>query len=329
MPLLPDSRAVHVNRPLTTVSVAYQQQQRWIADQVFPTVPVQSQGDLYWKYNKGDWYRTLADVRAPATETPGGGWNVTTDSYYAAVYGIHKDLDDQTRANADNAFNLEADATRWVTQQLLLKRDELWITEFFGDSIWTGSSTGGDLTGVTGTPGAGEFKRWDASGSTPIEDITGEALAMQEKTGYRPNVLVLGPYVYRALLDNTEIIERIKYSQPGIVGTDLLATLFEVDRIVVATSIHNTANTGATDSMSFMAGKSALLCYSTPRPSLMEATAGYIFAWTGLLGAGAYGTRITRWREERIKSNRIEGEMAFDMKVVAPDLGIWWKTAVS
>ena len=325
MPLLPDSRAVHVNRPLTNVSVAYQQANPYIAEQVFPIVSVSQQGNLYWKYTKGDWYRTIADLRAPATETPGGGWNVTTDSYFCNVYGVHKDIDEQVRANADSNFNLEAEATRWVTQQLLLKRDQLFVSSFFTTGVW-----GTDYVGVTGTPGSGQFKRWSESGSTPIEDITMAGLRMFESTGYRPNTLVLAPYVARTLLDHSSILERIKYSQPGIAGIDLLRALFEVDRVVIAASIQNTAGMGEAESMSFIAGrKDALLCYSTPRPSLMEASAGYIFSWTGLLGADAFGTRITRFRIEEIKSDRIEGEMAFDMKVVAPDLGIFWSDAIT
>ena len=329
MPLLPDSRAVHQDVPLTNISVAYMQEQRWIADRVFPVVSVARQGDLYYKYNKGDWYRTIADLRAPATESPGGGWNVTTDSYFADVYAVHKDLDDQIRANADSVFNLEAEAARWVTQQLMLKRDALFVSTFLTTGIWTGASGGTDLTGVTSGPGANQFVRWDESGSTPIEDITAQGLSIMENTGYRPNVLVLGPYVYRALLDNPSILDRIKYSERGIVSTDLLASLFEVDRVIVATAIKNTANLGATDAMEFGLGKQAFLFYSTNRPGLQEASAGYIFAWTGLLGGGAYASNVRRFRMENIKSDRIEGEMAFDMKQVAPDLGVCWTAAVS
>ena len=46
------------------------------AADAFPVVPVQKQGDLYWKYDKGDWFRGQAELRAPATESAGGGWEV-------------------------------------------------------------------------------------------------------------------------------------------------------------------------------------------------------------------------------------------------------------
>ena len=65
----PTQSAVHVNRPLTMLSVAYAQaQSAFIADKVFPVVPVDKQSDLYYVYTKNDWFRDEAQVRPPATE---------------------------------------------------------------------------------------------------------------------------------------------------------------------------------------------------------------------------------------------------------------------
>ena len=64
----PTQSDLHVNVPLTNVSVAYMQDKaQFIADKVFPRVPVQKQSDLYWKYSKSDWRRTDAQKRAPGT----------------------------------------------------------------------------------------------------------------------------------------------------------------------------------------------------------------------------------------------------------------------
>jgi hypothetical protein len=53
----------------------------------------------------------------------------------------------------------------------------------------------------------------------------------------------------------------------------------------------------------------------------MTPTAGYTFSWTGLLGAGAEGNRIRSFRLEAIRSDRVEIDMSFDMKLVSGDLG--------
>src|SRR3954469_3722543 len=102
----PTQSDLHVNAPLTNVSVAYvQSADSYIADKIFPKVPVNKQSDLYHKYSKSDWRRTRVKKRAPGTESPGVGWTTDTDTYFADVYAVHKDIDDQTRANADANFN--------------------------------------------------------------------------------------------------------------------------------------------------------------------------------------------------------------------------------
>ena len=47
----------------------------------------------------------------------------------------------------------------------------------------------------------------------------------------------------------------------------------------------------------------------------------YIFG-TGYLGSGEEGGRVKRFRVEENAADRIEMEMAFDMKVVCSDLGM-------
>lgn len=334
MPVLPEGRSLYFNQPLTTVSTAYAQAGNWIAPQVFPTVPVQRQGDLYWHYPQSDWKRTIAGVRAPATETPGGGWEMASDSYFAAVYGVHKDVDDQTATNAaGGGFNLYADASRWVTEQLLLKRDRLWVDTYLRTGVWTGATgigggaDGADLVGGAAV-GANTFVQFDRAGSDPIGLFQSQMLGQVRKTGFRPNVLVMGPDVYTALLNNQAIIERVKYSQPGFLTEDIVARALGVERLVVTWTTENTAPRGAADSINFMNSKSALLVYAPAQAGLQTLSGGYIFSWTGLLGAGAFGTRIKSWRMEEIASNRVEGEMAFDMKVVAPQVGIFFSGAV-
>lgn len=321
----PTSTDVHVSRPLSNISVAYQQDAAdFIADRVFPQVPVAQQFNQYWKYSKGDFHRTEAKVRPPGTESAGSGWKLETDTYAAMVKAVHKDVDDQTRANADSVFNLDREATMFVTEQLLLRRDLDWIDKYFKTGVWTG----GDVDGVASGVNAGEFLQWDQGGSTPIEDITEAGIKVHEGTGVRPNTLVISPYVYNALRNHSTILERIKYTERGIVTADLLASLFDVNRVLVANGVQNTALEGAAAAMSFIAPKHALLVYAAPSPGLMRVSGGYTFSWNGLMGSVGFGTRIRRFRMEELASDRIEGEMAYDQKLVASDVGYFFENAV-
>jgi len=328
----PTQSDLHVNQPLTNVSVAYiQKADAFIATKVFPLVTVQKQSDMYWRYSKSDWRRTDVQRRAPSTETPGVGWNVDTDTYFAHVYGVHKDIDDQLRANADSNFKLDSDATSFVTNQLLLKRDLDWSATYFRTGVW-----GTDLKGVAATPGTDEFLQWQLATSDPITQLAGLQIEFVRETGFKANTLVIGANVLKALKNHPGIIDRIKYTQKGIVTTDLIATLFDVERILVSYAtvaagpqIPDMSAQDAAASFSFISNpNSALLCYTPSSPSIMQPAAGYTFSWGGYLGGNSQGIRIKRFRQEHIASDRIEGEMTYDMRVISPDVGVFLEDAV-
>ena len=330
----PAQSDLHVNVPLTNVSVAFiQSADKFIASKVFPKVPVKKQSDIYWKYSKRDWRTTDAKRRAPGTESPGVGWHFDTDQYFAHVYAVHKDVDDQIRANADSNFKVDSDATKFVTNQLLLKRDLDWTNTFFKTGVW-----GTEATGVAAAPGAGQFLQWNDDASDPINDVSAKILEFEEATGYTPNTMVMGAKVMQELKNHPDIIDRIKYTQRGIVTEDLIATLFGVDKIHVAkasvatpgTDFNDAATSDAASNFQFIADpKSALLCYTTSSPALMTPTAGYTFTWDGYAGGNAQGIRIKNFRMEHIAADRVEGEMTYDMKVVAPEMGLFWNTVVA
>src|SRR5579862_8488315 len=90
---------VHVNAPLTNISVAYiQSQTAFVASQVFPLVPVDKQSNVFYTYTKNDWFRDEAAVRAPATESAGSGYGLSTSTYNCTVWAMHKDIPDQVRS---------------------------------------------------------------------------------------------------------------------------------------------------------------------------------------------------------------------------------------
>lgn len=309
---------LHVNRFLTDISIAYiQKADRFIATQVFPLVPSAKQPDLYPVYDKGDWTRLAARKRAPGTESAGGGWDMSCGSFYCEVRAVHKDITDEDRANQDEPINMDRDATEWVTQQLLMERDQTFVTNYFGTGIWATDAVGGT-----------DFTKWSESSSNPVLDIDNYKNAVASLTGYEPNVLVLSPGVFTALKNNDAVLERIKYTQQGKVTTDLLAGLFDLDKVLVPKGVINSGEEGGSDDLDFIFPEGALLVYAAPNPSKLQPSAGYCFSWSGLLGAGRDGNRIKTFRMEHLGSDRVEGEMAYDLKVVAADLGVFFSDPI-
>lgn len=327
----PNRSDIHIDKALTQISVQYlQDTSNFIADKVFPTVPVVKQSDRYFKYLKEDWFRDDAAERAMGTESAGGSYDIdNTPNYFCTKYAFHKDVFEEDRVNSDNPLTPDQDAVAFVTDKILLNKENRWAKTYFKDGVWAMDNAGAAYD--SGSPNATGVYWDDYDHSDPIKDITQWCTEMAETTGKRPNTLTLGRKVYDALRQHPDILDRIKFTQKGVVTMDLLATLFDVERILVANAIQNTAKKGQEAAMSFTIGQHALLSYSPMRAGLKTASAGYCFTWTGLMGSNALGGRINRFSMHHlgIGTERIECELAYDMKVVASDLGAFFKNAVS
>ena len=323
---------VHINRPLTNMSVGFvQDADGFVAGQVFPQIPVPNKSDVYFVYNRGDFFRNNMQKRAPGTPAVAGGYKLTTQTYICDVWAEKKIIDDQIRANSDIPLQPDRDATFWLTQQALVNRDVNWVAAYFTTNVW-----GTDITGVaSGTPNSTQALMWNKSGSTPIDDILKGQLAIKAATGKWPNTLVLGAEAFMALLTNAQVTDRLKYGQtaPGPVVVNLtdLAALFKVKRVLVASSIQTTSaedmnNSSDTvpDTFGFIAGKNAGLFYAADSPGIFEASAGYTFNWTGLTGATAAGMRIKKYRWEIDAADHVEIESAYTFGLVSKALGYFF-----
>jgi len=314
---------VHVDQALGNVSIAYAQEtDKFVSAQIFKSINSNFLSNKYHVFDKAQWLRSQADLRGTGSPTRGANFSMSTGTFTCEQYGVHMDIDDYIVANADEGVDILASATRYITEQLLLKRDQVFAAAAFTTGVWTGSTSGSDITPST---------LWSASGGTPIKDIQAQQDAVESKTGRRPNTLLLGKDVYTALRDSDDLLDRVKYTERGILTTDLMASLFDVDRVIVAGSISNTALEGATAVYApVFDADDALLCYVPDAPGLLTPAAGYMFSFTGVAGADQYeGLRTLRYRMDANHSERIETLSAFAFKVTGADLGVFFNEAVA
>lgn len=341
---------VHVNALLTNLSLMYaQEESAFVARRVFPIVPVTKMSDRYLTYSRADFNRNTMRKRAPGTESAGGGYKIdNTQTYSVDVWSLHKDIDDQVRANADAILNLDMEATKWLVTQALISREVDWASNFFAAAAWNNS-----LTGVASAPVAGtSFIQWsDYAGSTPIQDVRAAKRQVQLAGLQRPNKMVLGRPVFDTLCDHPDFIDRIKYGQtpgkPAQATLEAMAQLFELDEVLVMDAIINsggesagpdssatgTLNGGESNSFiggaSNLGGKAALLVYTPSAPGIMTPGCGYTFSWTGYFGATVAGERIKSFYIPQIESTRVEMDAAYAHKVVSKDLGLYFATAIA
>ncbi len=317
----PTLNDLHVDTLLTEVSIAYRNE-FYVADQVFPLVSVSKQSDIYPKYDKADWFRDEAQRRAPGEEAKRIGYNVdSTNTYFADGFAIGHDIPDEKRAGADDVYkmNLDRAAVEIVTDKMQLRREVKFFTDFFTTSVW-----GTDKTGGT------DFTYWDTfASSVPIQDIHDGAETILQNTGRKANLFLMGYNVWNELQDHPDFLDRVKYSQMGVMTEDLFARIIGVDRVLVARAIYTTGiELSGSESYSFIAGKNALLAYVAPRPSLLTPSAGYTFVWDG--GMGGTGPQIiSRRRDSARHTDVVEAFGWWDTVAVATDCGYYFSGAVA
>lgn len=312
----PTRSQVHVNTPLTMMSVAFlQSEQNFVGHRAFGFVPVQKASDLYYKFSKDAFLRDEAKPRAPATESAGGGFELSTASYACTVEAFHKDVADQDRDNADSVLSLDRAATEYVTQVMSLRREKRWVSSFFTSGVWATDVTPANL--------------WSAANGTPLADVlAGKTALFKASGGKEANVLVIGRAVFDALQTNAEIKDRFKYTTSQSITLGMLAAYFGVEEVLVANGLQATNAEGQTATIDLIAGKHALLAYRNRNPQLMSVSAGYTMSWNQYAGS-QMGATITKFRMQHLRADRVEGEFAYDMKVVCPECGYFFNNVVA
>lgn len=328
---MPQLNQANVDAVLSNISVAYtQDQSKFIANKVFPVVPVDKKSGIFMKYNREDWNRDEAQKRADITESAGGGYDLSKDSYTADVYAFHMDVGDQAIANAMTPLQPVAEATRFVAGRLLLRQEVDFANSFFKTGVWGQDFTGVTTSIATGINGSNNFTWFnDYVNSDPMLVMEQAKELVAAKTGYDVNTMVIGRQVLSVLKNHPDVIDRIKYTSSELPTVELLARLFDVERVFVGSSFVNTAKEGQAESLSYNYGKGILLTHTATSPGLLTPSAGYTFSWDGVSdGAGlAIGTRSFYMQEKR--ALRVESESAWVNKVVANDLGVFLNAVIS
>lgn len=315
----PTKAQTHIDAPLTNMSVALMQSpNNFVAEKVFPSIGVDKQSDKYFVFTKEDFMRDQMVRRGAGEESAGTGYTLSSDTYYCDKFALHKDIADDDRANTDSPLDQDRAATKLLAHAALIRKEKAFVDTFFASGVW----------GTSATPSV----QWsDQLSSDPLNDMETAKSAILSKTGIEPNTLLLGYDVFRQLKHHPDIVDRIKYTSERSVSEDVLARLFGVDRVLVAKAVMDSGSEGkSASSVAFIAGKHALLLHVAPNPGLEVATAGLTFAWKGLnSGMNDLGVVTRKLRIDTRLSDRIETEVAFDMKIIASELGYFFASAVA
>lgn len=271
----PTRSDIHIDTLATNFSIAYKNR-TFIARDILPDVRVQKQTGKYAIFEKSSWFRDEAHVRAPAATAPLAYWKMDTAGTYTCLEWAQATLlADEIIENADNPINPLRTSTDWVMYKIRLAQEVRVASLLFSTTTFSGYTYAATTTTI-GTTGI----QWDTyETSDPIQDVNAMRYQIISNCGFAPNKLVVGVEVDKALRVHPAVLERVKYSQLGIVTNQLLAQLFDVDQYLVGMARYTTSEEGTTASYSNVWGDYALLAYVPGAPALETPAMGYTVTW--------------------------------------------------
>jgi len=262
-------RDLHIDVLLSNLAIGYMVEDT-VAGLIAPVVQVAKQSDAYAIFSRADALRIEDARRSPGTEANKVSRTISSDTYYANNYALKYPVTIEDRENADpiQKQNIINDGAQYVTDKLKLD----WEARVSGQVNST-SNVGSS---------AAVASEWDAAASSdPLGDMNLALDVIQDRTGKRGNRIVMGLAAWRSLRRNDQILNRLfgTNNGGGFANTQQVASLLEIDQLLVASAYQNTGNEAQAESLSALWGDNVLAYYAPAAASRDEPSFMYSFRW--------------------------------------------------
>jgi hypothetical protein len=299
-----------------------------VTDYLFPRVPVLRQTDRYWVFGREAQQLANNTLRAPGSPAERTSFKLSTDSYFAQSHALAATVADEEKASY-TIGDLNQTTVELLQQKLMLDRQSRAAAKV---------TTPGNYPAANTLTLAGGSQWSDYVNSDPIVAVE-VAKAAIITTGSPANVLILSYPVFQQVRNHPKVIERFKYTNPsGFVSAQQLATVFGVDRVIVAAGIKDNGD----GTQNFLWGKNAILAYVAPtvlnagvigaegQTAPKDISFGKSFVWTNApLTIDGYGVVIARHSDATAKADLLGVDWYSDEKITAPESGYLFASAVA
>lgn len=330
-----DYSDIHVARLESNWSLAYRQEDtNFVADQWFPMIGVNQIAGLYPKWAKENAFTPKAGTWRPGTVPPQGELKVDAPGTYACQrYAFEMPLLADIPYVADDGYPIEKATTQMITDVLQLNKELIIANKYFTDEVW-----GMDWTGVSvGESGTSTmvddltFRQFNDANSDPLEVFKDGKLAIKKSCGVGPNTLIMGEQVYEELRINPQLISMYRNPQgaakvPTKLNEDMIAQALDIDKIIVARAMYNTAAPGDTVSLDWIFGKHMWLGYVTA-PGPMTTLAGMNLSFNQPLGG--FDTALTQVPDLHTHTTYYQGFQCWEPVIMAEEAGLFLKDVIA
>lgn len=308
---------------LQNVSVQYRNP-LYVADRVFRVIPNCPPEAKIARYLKGAWFRDEAEMRGPGSEAMRGGYPIDYIDVVPKEYAFAKEVTDEDRevagAMGGPPLQPDQDAIAFATDKMYLKREVL-VAALIKATQWSSQSAGGeDAEGL-----------WAPAGATNtfLSDVKTQKETIRAATGVTPNCLLIDAATYASITEVDSVLDKIKYTQKGVLTADLLAAILDLEEVIVAGAMKSSAKevkagsdfTAAPIWSNTTTKGMGFLFYRPAAAGLKVPAAGYI-ARSGLF---PNGVRVSTWREDSKHQDVYEAAEKIHAVATGTDLGFMWK----
>ncbi len=200
-----------------------------VAENLFPTVGnLAKEAGKYPQFGKEAFkvYTTERALRAASNRINPEG--VIVLDFVMDEHDIEYPID--YREDQEAAFPLQAHATNTVTRVIQLRREKM-AADLAQNTANYAAANKIALSGTTCFT--------DQTNSNPIGVIEDGKEAIRAATAQYPNTMLIGASAFKTLKNHPQLLDRIKYSMKGIITTDLMKEVFEINNIVVGRAVYS------------------------------------------------------------------------------------------
>lgn len=258
---------------LTTHALGYQRPGN-VGLFLFPRVDVATLGGRVITFGK-EGFRRYDTKRAPGSATQRIQFGYEGSPYAIVPAALEAVVPDEIANEAANGPGLDAssDAVDLVLDVMELSH-ECDCADIARNAANYDSGHKVTLVGAS---------RWAGASGKPTTDIGTGKEAIRATIGVRPNVCILSPTAFAAAQNNAEILDRLKYTSPDSVTPDMLAKLWQIDKVYVGEAI---VASGQADTLGDVWGNDVVLAYVAPpngsnRRNAARPSYGYTYSLRG------------------------------------------------
>jgi hypothetical protein len=270
--------------------------------------------------------------RGPGTDFARVTRDVSNDSYACLDYGVESPVPDEDRAKYAAYFNADIAAIHQIVDTILLNH-EIRVHTL--------------ATNTAVVPYATPAIKWDNGASNPKGDIDQAKENIRLNMGLRANLLIMSEPVFLTLQYHPRLVDLFKYTTPGLLNEQKLASYFGVQEVAVAYNVIANNNQGQAFSPADIWGHDVVLAHVEDAQDLTRPNFARAFCWSAFTkptatqtdGTGAPGAydgsagsdliNIFSYREEKVKSDIHRSEHYVTEKLVAPYGGFYLQNVIS